>query len=169
MYNYTRITNSYITITLYYNSVLKGDIMCKITTIEDNKKVNGIFWRSPFQECLIDFYGFNVVELSLLEKLINFKKLKTAIKEGWEGMAIKTLVFPIYFTRFQRKSVHKFSDHCTLDHIISIGWDPYDNQVGGSAEKEVTTFYYKDNTSVKVVTKNEYKYTYKHVVENEFK
>ncbi len=148
---------------------IQGAVMCKVTTIEDNKKVKGIFLRAPIQKYAIDFFNFDrKYKLSLLEKLVNFKRLKLAKKEDWDGIIINVVVSPIYFTRYQRKATHKFFNHDVLDKIISIGWDPYDDQVGGAAEKEITTFYYKDNTTTKTVNKEEYKFTYNHIIKEKF-
>jgi hypothetical protein len=145
--------------------------MCKFTTIENKSEVKGIFFQNPLQKLEINFYGPYTKgerKLTFIDRFINRKRIKQAEKEDWDSIVVKVLTLPIYFTRYQRKSIYKFNKHITLDKIISYGWEPYDNSCGGAAEKEITKFYFKDGTTLKVVNKEEFKYTYRHIIEEEF-
>lgn len=153
-----------------------------IFTEEGEKK--GIFFRSPIQK--IDFvaYSDNAVysAWTYLYNLKNpvrkfFEILKgnsyiiKHIEEwsnelNWGGFEANILCFPIYFKRTYRK-LHAIGSNPNNDiqEITSYGYESQYEVCAGDCVKETTYVKLKGGKTKKVVTKEKYHFTYKHIIE----
>jgi hypothetical protein len=155
-----------------------------ITTISDEGKKSGIFFRSPIQkvykesfsmdENIEGVYGWRRRALyQIIPFLLNirvwFKVKEWEKNEDFAGMKVRELCSPIYFERQTRTVLHKIVNHPTISEIEAYGWEPYKNYCSGDAEKEVAIIKFKDGKKIKKITKGSFNYCYAHVVEQELK
>ena len=149
----------------------------------------GIFFRSPIQ--MIDFENDyfsdnprsagelnHKLKNNALYRWFNIlmgnknivKNLNKWIDEmDFAGVNKRCLVLPIYFKRLERslKATNVSNSESDINEVISKGFESPYEIVAGCCKIERTKFTYKNGKSSKVNHKEQYHYTYQHVIEEE--
>jgi hypothetical protein len=150
----------------------------EVMTYQQESVVCGIFFRSPIQKVMKNYFPYENEECSsgwwirakkqIIPKLLNLdtwmKYPKWEESDSFAGMYVKEICSPIYFKRKQRQAIHRITNH-NIESVHVKGWEPYKNSTAGAAEKEVAIITFINGEKCKVVTRERFNYYYGHVVE----
>ena len=162
------------------------------TTIHNNHVITteegtqfGIFFRNPIQKVSFDAYYGDMEKISawkykekiknpirrLYEIIIGNKNIVDNIEEwsqrmDWGGFNANVLMSPIYFSREYRrlKSVSSSPDD-VIQKVVSYGYEGPYNYCSGACHIERTRITLKNGRRIRLKKKDQYKYTYIHIVE----
>ena len=156
------------------------------TIITEEGVQKGIFFRSPFQMAFFDaYYGdmpFDAYTYAkkiknpirrFYEILIGNKNIVKSIGRlldniDWAGFDARIVVCPIYFKRrYRRLRAYTPNKDMTVREIKSYGYEFGFELAAGDCHIEKTKIYIRDGNVITTTKKDQYHYTYRHVVKEE--
>lgn len=146
----------------------------------------GIFFRNPIQKISFDTYYCDMPRISaweyknkiknpirkMYEIIIGNKNIIDNIEKwskniDWGGFNANVLMSPIYFSRQYRKLTSTSSNpNDVIQKVVSYGYEGPYNYCCGSCHIERTKFILKNGKRVRFTVKDQYHYTYIHIIES---
>jgi len=149
----------------------------------------GIFFESPIQKRYLETVYFSVIDSKYLSAeeyndklnesklyrmfhyiLGNGKIIKNIHewieKDNFAGVTINVITFPIRFSRKYRRLIA--IDEEKNIKISSFGYEGKFENVGGGCKKEITKIKVKGHKRIKNKETGSYKYTYEHIIKNQY-
>lgn len=149
----------------------------------------GLFFRSPIQKVAYDaYYGSDSPNgfcswsfLNRLKKSLGFRLFQRLLgnshvvdnieswSEGmdWAGFSANILCFPIHFKReFRALTAQSQNADDNIQSVHSWGYESEFENCSGGCAKEITLFKMRNGKTIREVKKENYCYTYSHIIEN---